>query len=128
MASNRTVKRIKKEKKVLERTILSTFPSRFTNPDFFPHHDTAMKWWFVAEFDKEDHKAPTNLLSINAEEPSIIYVKRINCFWFYVQSQDDYDYWCDISINEDENGISQNIVFTDMFKKQYTYTNNLERM
>lgn len=115
------------ELRVQKKTILSTFPQRFTK-DGFPKCDSAMKWWFNIDYDDNDHTKPVYLLSVNVDEPDKIYEAYISIFWFYNNSDNTYDFWYNISIEEDANGVANNVIFKDMFRHDYVYTNKLVRL
>ena len=118
----REQERLDKKEKISK--ILSTFPERFTKNAFYKY-DTAVQWWFVVDCNYDDYKYPTTLLSINKDEPSIIYEWSISRFWFYVTETDSFDFRYDLKIDEDENGICTNVHFKDMFKNTYSFLNNL---
>lgn len=125
--SKRALKRMEKEKWEQKKNIFNSFPIRFSKNDIaMCTNDTAMKWWYIMDINKKDHTVPTYLLAVNIDNPDIIYEKRINCFWFYICNQGLYDYWYDINLDEDENGVCTKVNFTDMFKHTYSYTNNLK--
>ena len=129
MSSTTTVsKRSLRRKDILDmdnkKKILSTFPERFNKNDF-PEHDKEMKWWFVIDRNHNDHTQPVYLLSVHIDEPNIVYEFYISKFWFYDDYTKTYDYSYDLEIVCDENGVSESVIFKDMFKNRYKFDNKL---